>query len=183
MPSFHLLQRESTVSPEILECHSKGSLIMSRRSRKFVFLVTFFLVFCLSVLAARVERFYGQDSAGALQPFWSVTHGGSRADEGWGVAVDAEHNVYFAGFDRIAAATANVFLRKLTPDGVSLWNASWQQDIRGQQTADPNREGCFENKGSLCKVQAHEVHEELLVSSSIRYEGCLCQRDNGSGLG
>jgi hypothetical protein len=83
------------------------------------------LVFCLSALDARVEKSYGQYSVGTLQPFWIVTYGGSRADEGWGVAVDSEHNVYFAGFDRMAAATSNVFLRKLTPDGVSLWNASW----------------------------------------------------------
>jgi len=109
----------------MLVCRSKGSLIMSHRSCKHVFLMLSLLVFCLSALDARVEKSYGQYSVGALQPFWNITYGGSRADEGWGVALDAEHNVYFAGFDRIAAATANVFLRKLTPDGVSLWNASW----------------------------------------------------------
>jgi hypothetical protein len=102
---------------------------MSRRFCKPILLMLVLLVFWLSALDAKAEKSYGQVSVGTLQPFWNATYGGSRADEGWGVAVDSEHNVYFAGFDRIAAATANVFLRKLTPDGVSLWNASWGRTV------------------------------------------------------
>jgi len=52
-------------------------------------------------------------------------HGGPGADEGWGVAVDSAGYVYFAGFDRISSATADIFLRKLTADGSEVWNASW----------------------------------------------------------
>lgn len=85
----------------------------------------FLLVSWFFAVSVTVGTSYGQGSLGVLQPFWTITHGGTRTDEGWGVAVDAEHNVYFAGFDRIASATADVFLCKLTPDGVEVWNASW----------------------------------------------------------
>jgi hypothetical protein len=67
----------------------------------------------------------GQDAVGTLQPFWNITRGGPRADERWGVAVDTDHNVYFAGFDRIASLTSDVFLCKLSTGGVELWNTSW----------------------------------------------------------
>jgi len=67
----------------------------------------------------------GQDFVGVIHPAWNITRGGPRGDEGWSVAVDDKGNVYFAGFDRISGATANVFLRKFTPDGVELWNVSW----------------------------------------------------------
>jgi hypothetical protein len=40
------------------------------------------LVFWLSALDAKAEKSCGQVSVGALQPFWNVTYGGSRADEG-----------------------------------------------------------------------------------------------------
>jgi len=67
----------------------------------------------------------GQDSVMVIQPVWNITRGGPRADEGWGVAVDDEGNVYLAGFDRISHATADVFLRKFTPEGVELWHTYW----------------------------------------------------------
>ncbi len=72
-----------------------------------------------------VETGYGQDDVGVLQPVWSIARGGPRADEGWAVAVDIDGNVYFAGFDRISRATADVFLCKFTSEGVEVWNVSW----------------------------------------------------------
>jgi hypothetical protein len=97
-------------------------------NRKLCALVAFqamLLLACLLSVKAFETVSAGQDSVGVLRPFWNVTYGGLRADEGWGVAVDGQHNVYFVGFDRIASVTADVFLWKLSPDGVVLWNASW----------------------------------------------------------
>ena len=93
-------------------------------------------------IRAIVRVSVGQDAVGMLQPFWNSTFGGPRADEGWGVAVDDLHNVYFAGFDRIAGFTSDVFLRKLSPDGVALWNVSWggsfDDEAFGVTVADEN---------------------------------------------
>ena len=97
---------------------------MNRELCALSFLGLLLLGCSLSVRAVgRVS--FGQEAVGVLQPFWNVTYGGPRADEGWGVAVDGEHNVYFAGFDRIASFTSDVFLMKLSPDGAVLWNVSW----------------------------------------------------------
>jgi hypothetical protein len=62
-----------------------------------------------------------------MQPAWNITHGGARADEGWGVAVGADGSVYFAGYDRTdpGRVTADVFLKKLMPDGTPVWSATW----------------------------------------------------------
>jgi len=83
------------------------------------------IMFSLSSIGFRAEPSYDQGSVGALQPVWNVTRGGPRADEGWGVAVDDEGNVYFAGFDRISRVTADVFLCKFTQEGVELWHTYW----------------------------------------------------------
>jgi hypothetical protein len=79
----------------------------------------------LSVAMPKAAGSYSQQTVGMLEPFWTITHGGSGADEGWGVAVDEVGYVYFAGFDRISNATANVFLRKLTAGGGEVWDVSW----------------------------------------------------------
>lgn len=89
-------------------------------------LVILLILLCRSIFdTGRVGILRGQDSVGKMEPIWNVTRGGPRADEGWGVAVDDEGNVYFTGFDRISGATANVFLRKFSPGGVELWHVSW----------------------------------------------------------
>ena len=92
-------------------------------SQIILFLPLFWVCFLRIGAVAHVSA--SQEAVGMLQPFWNITYGGSRADEGWGVAVDSSHNVYFAGFDRIANWTDDVFLRKLSPEGVTLWNTSW----------------------------------------------------------
>ncbi len=80
---------------------------------------------CLFTAGHGMRNANSQYSVGVLQPFWNITRGGSGADEGWGVAVDDVGYVYFAGFDRVSEATADIFLRKLSPDGTELWNSSW----------------------------------------------------------
>ena len=96
-------------------------------NRLLIILVALLLLPLLNSVTTVVETASceSQGSLGTLQPFWNITRGGPRADEGWGVAVDAVHDVYFAGFNRIASATADVFLCKLSPSSVELWNASW----------------------------------------------------------
>lgn len=98
---------------------------MNRKLSVLVVLQALLLLVCLLSIKSLETVAVGQDAVGVLRPFWDVTYGGTRADEGWGVAVDEEHNVYFAGFDRVAGFTADVFLRKLSPDGAVLWNVSW----------------------------------------------------------
>ena len=88
-------------------------------------LITLLILLGLFAVEPQIKVAHAQDSVGVLQPFWNITRGGPRADEGWGVTVDNDRNVYFTGFDRIAGATANVFLRKITPEGVEVWNTSW----------------------------------------------------------
>lgn len=79
----------------------------------------------LLVLGTRFAVSEGQGSVEVMEPFWNVTRGGPRADEGWSVDIDADGNVYFTGFNRIASAYADVFLYKFAPDGSEVWNASW----------------------------------------------------------
>lgn len=98
---------------------------MKRVLSRCGFLVAILMLAWLFRTNPTVRAFSKQDAVGVLQPFWNITRGGPRADEGWGVAVDNLHNAYFAGFDRIAGWTADVFLRKFSPDGVELWNVSW----------------------------------------------------------
>lgn len=80
---------------------------------------------CLFTAGHEMQNANSQYSVGVLQPFWNITRGGPGADEGWSVAVDDVGYVYFAGFDRVSEATADIFLRKLSPDGTELWNSSW----------------------------------------------------------
>jgi hypothetical protein len=74
---------------------------------------------------SQVETLSTQAAVGVLEPLWNITHGGPRTDEGWGVAVDDNHDVYFTGLDRMSGATADVFLCKFAPEGVELWNTTW----------------------------------------------------------
>jgi hypothetical protein len=98
---------------------------VNRKSYVPAILLALLLLVLLVSIRPSVRVSASQNAVGVLQPFWNVTYGGPRADEGWGVAVDEQHDVYFAGFDRIAGSTSDVFLRKLSSDGVVLWNVSW----------------------------------------------------------
>lgn len=50
------------------------------------------LLSCLLSVRALETVSVDQGAVGVLRPFWNVTYGGPRADEGWGVAVDGQHN-------------------------------------------------------------------------------------------
>jgi len=100
-------------------------LILSNSVRRQITIPALLVVFFLFATFVRAGAVHAQTTVGTLQPFWTITHGGTRADEGWGVAVDDDGNVYFAGFDRIAKATADVFLMKTTSSGTVVWKTSW----------------------------------------------------------
>ncbi len=100
-------------------------IALSRISFCKALVSTLALLLCLSASKLEAQGASSQVSVGVLEPFWTDLHGGPGADESWSVAVDSAGYVYFAGFDRISSATANIFLRKLTPDGSEVWNASW----------------------------------------------------------
>ncbi len=100
---------------------------MRRRLRWFwvVFVSASLLSLVTITTQVKISRVRGNVNVNALEPFWNITRGSPRADEGWSVAVDDDGDVYFAGYDRISASTSDAFLYKLTPDAVELWNASW----------------------------------------------------------
>jgi len=62
----------------------------------------------------------------SIQPEWVITRGGKEMDEGWGVAVDDQGYLYFAGHDTVPGPLADIFLYKVDPsDGSEVWNATW----------------------------------------------------------
>jgi hypothetical protein len=88
----------------------------------------YFLVICILILSITFCQPFivsAQQPTGTLQPFWNITHGSSRSDEGWSVTTDNLGNVYFTGFDRVKSPIADAFVIKLDPNGVELWNTTW----------------------------------------------------------
>jgi hypothetical protein len=88
----------------------------------------YFLVICILILSITFCQpliVSAQQPTGTLQPFWNITHGSSRSDEGWSVTTDNLGNVYFTGFDRVKSPIADAFVIKLDPNGVELWNTTW----------------------------------------------------------
>jgi hypothetical protein len=68
---------------------------------------------------------FAQVPHGTLEPFWNFTRSSPRDDAGWSVAVDNDGSVYLVGLDRVANATCDAFLCKLTQDGALVWNVTW----------------------------------------------------------
>ncbi len=91
--------------------------------KSFHFLFTF--IFILFIIFGHPLNVYAQQPTGTLQPIWNINHGSSRSDEGWSVTTDNEGNVYFTGFDRVKSPIADAFIIKLDPNGVELWNTTW----------------------------------------------------------
>jgi hypothetical protein len=57
---------------------------------------------------------------------WYLLRGGSRLDQGWGVDVDVEGNVYFATYQQDPAEMfADMVIYKFTSDGGELWQTRW----------------------------------------------------------
>lgn len=57
---------------------------------------------------------------------WSLTRGGSKLDQGWGVDVDGEGNVYLATFQQAETELyADMVIYKFGSDGQELWQQRW----------------------------------------------------------
>lgn len=57
---------------------------------------------------------------------WYLTRGGPKLDEGWGVDVDSEGNIYFATFQQAPGDFfADMVIYKIAPDGTEIWHTRW----------------------------------------------------------
>jgi hypothetical protein len=57
---------------------------------------------------------------------WYLTRGGAKLDQGWGVDVDSEGNVYFATYQQAEKEPfADIVTYKFSPDGKEIWHARW----------------------------------------------------------
>jgi uncharacterized delta-60 repeat protein len=64
------------------------------------------------------------NSSGAYQ--WNKTWGESYDDEGHGVVVDSDDNIYFSGFvDKRGSNYQDVIVIKCNNTGAELWNSTW----------------------------------------------------------
>ena len=98
-----------------------------------------------SLTSAGASDVYVAEIVGAGVPVWSTSLGGSAADMGLGIAVDARGNVYTTGsfssqqanfapapqvFDLSATGTSDMFLSRIAPQPVQVWtglgsNSDW----------------------------------------------------------
>lgn len=61
-----------------------------------------------------------------LTELWSLTRGGSRLDQGWGVDVDDEGNVYLATYQQAENEPyADMVIYKIGANGGELWQQRW----------------------------------------------------------
>jgi hypothetical protein len=68
----------------------------------------------------------GPGPTGAPSPLWYLVRGGSKLDQGWGVDVDAEGNVYFAAYQQAASELfTDIVVYELRPDGTEVWRTRW----------------------------------------------------------
>jgi hypothetical protein len=62
------------------------------------------------------------DSSG----LWSLTLGGPKSDQAWGVAVDPAGNVYLAAYEQKTGQWfTDMAIYKFAPDGSQLWRTEW----------------------------------------------------------
>jgi hypothetical protein len=65
-------------------------------------------------------------SSAATSPLWYLTRGGAETDEGWGVDVDAQGNVYVATH-QAQPLLLDIVVYKFSPTGKELWKQTWKQ--------------------------------------------------------
>jgi len=57
---------------------------------------------------------------------WYLTRGDSKLDQGWGVDVDSQGNIYFGTFQQTPKELfADMMIYKFAPDGTELWHTRW----------------------------------------------------------
>lgn len=71
------------------------------------------------------DAFLAKYTSNGIQ-LWNTTWGGASDDEGFGVAVDSENNVYLSGYTQSFGAGSNdAFLVKFNVNGTQIWNTTW----------------------------------------------------------
>ncbi len=60
---------------------------------------------------------------------WTRTYDGAahQDDEGYGIAVDGNGNVYLTGYEWVAAEWANIWVRKYDSDGDEVWTRDYDR--------------------------------------------------------
>jgi hypothetical protein len=101
----------------------------------FLLAVSFVAFGCLSPAAGSAAFRSNSESAGASGsspsagtsiPLWYLTRGGPKLDQGWGVDVDREGNIYFATFQQAEQELfADMVIYKFAPDGSEIWQTRW----------------------------------------------------------
>ena len=62
---------------------------------------------------------------GCNPTLWYLTRGVANTDEGWGVDVDSQGNVYFATHQADPGPWTDMIIYKLASDGTELWKTRW----------------------------------------------------------
>lgn len=79
-----------------------------------------------SLSAPAMASLTNTTSAGNGPDLWYLTRGGAKLDQGWGVDVDPEGNIYFATFQQAEKEPfADIVMYKFSPDGKEIWQARW----------------------------------------------------------
>jgi hypothetical protein len=103
------------------------------RKRIFVSIIVFALVSLACGLSSQVSD---KKSTMTFQPtetiivpgssLWYRLRGGEKLDQGWGVDVDSEHNIYFATYQQAPGKLfTDMVIYKFSPNGDELWQAHW----------------------------------------------------------
>jgi len=93
----------------------------------------------ISVLLVIFFLFSGTIFGAEGDVIWTRTYDGAahRDDEGYGIAVDGNGNVYLTGYEWVAAEWANIWVRKYDSDGDEVWTRDYDGggDDKGYEIA------------------------------------------------
>jgi uncharacterized delta-60 repeat protein len=120
-----------------LEKHNKGEIRMKlKRTKRFVLIIQ---AFVLMGLIISLNTF-----AAAEEP-WVTSWGGSEYEQGTGVAIDSDGNIYCVGStSSFAGGVNNIVLLKYTSNGTRLWVQIW-----GGTGSDTGSDVVVDNSGSI----------------------------------
>jgi hypothetical protein len=100
-----------------------------------LFAIIFFMLSCItsaktpfapSLSDSAAPSLTNTTPAGNGPDLWYLIRGGAKLDQGWGVDVDPEGNIYFATFQQAEKEPfADMVVYKFSPDGKEIWQARW----------------------------------------------------------